>query len=81
VIFGSYTKGSVKNDKKEVSADLDIKREKSEATRKDYLDKMEVHTVHTKHSLGLDKMLGEKMVELDIMERDLVLREAALVEA
>jgi hypothetical protein len=26
---------------------------------------MEAHTAHAKHSLGLDKMLGEKKVELD----------------
>jgi hypothetical protein len=42
---------------------------------------MEVHTTHAKHSLGLDKMLGEKKVELDGRERDLNLLEAALVEA
>jgi hypothetical protein len=42
---------------------------------------MEVHTTHAKHSLGLDKMLGEKKVELDGRERDLNLLAAALVEA
>jgi hypothetical protein len=26
---------------------------------------MEAHTTRAKHSLGLDKMLGEKKVELD----------------
>jgi hypothetical protein len=26
---------------------------------------MEAHTARAKHSLGLDKMLGEKKVELD----------------
>jgi hypothetical protein len=64
-----------------VSADLDAKRDMAEATWKEYLDKMEAHTTHAKHSLGLDKMLGEKMVKLDGRERDLSLREAALVEA
>jgi hypothetical protein len=64
-----------------VSADLDTKPEKAEATQKKYLDKMEVHTTRTKHSLGLDNMLGEKKVELDERERDLGLPEVALVEA
>jgi hypothetical protein len=54
---------------------------KAEATQKEYLDKMEAHTTHTKHSLGLDKMLGEKKVQLDRRERDLDLCEAAQVEA
>jgi hypothetical protein len=59
----------------------DAERAKAEATRKEYLDKMEAHTICAKHSLGLDKMLGEKKVELDGRERDLGLREVALVEA
>jgi hypothetical protein len=42
---------------------------------------MEAHIACAKHSLGLDKMLGEKKVELDGRERDLSLREAALPEA
>jgi hypothetical protein len=46
----------------EVSVDLEAKQAKTEATRKEYLDKMEVHTAHAKHSLSLDKMLGEKKV-------------------
>jgi hypothetical protein len=46
-----------------VSADLDAERAKAEATRKEYLDKMEAHTACAKHSLGLDKMLGEKKVD------------------
>jgi hypothetical protein len=41
-----------------VSTNLDAEWVKVEATRKEYLDKMEVHTAHTRHSLGLDKMLG-----------------------
>jgi hypothetical protein len=41
---------------------------------------METHTACAKHSLGLDKMLGEKKVELDGRERDLSLREAVLAE-
>jgi hypothetical protein len=54
---------------------------KTEATRKEYLNKMEVHTARAKHSLNLDKMLGEKKVQLDERERDLDLHEAVLVEA
>jgi hypothetical protein len=42
---------------------------------------MAVHTTCAKHSLGLDKILGEKMVKLDGRERDLELREAVLAEA
>jgi hypothetical protein len=41
---------------------------------------MEVHTTRAKRSLGLDKILGEKMVKLDGRERDLGLLEATLVE-
>jgi UDP-N-acetylmuramoylalanine-D-glutamate ligase len=63
-----------------VSADL-TKQAKAEATQKEYLDKMEAHTTRPKHSLGLDKMLGEKKVKLDGREQNLSLREAALVEA
>jgi hypothetical protein len=64
-----------------VSVDLNAEWAKAEATRKEYLDKMEVHTTRAKHSLNLDKMLGEKKVELDGCERDISLHEAALVEA
>jgi hypothetical protein len=45
-----------------VNSDLNAERVKTEATRKEYLDKMEVHTAHAKHSLVLNKMLGEKKV-------------------
>jgi hypothetical protein len=48
-----------------VNADLDAKWVKTEATRKEYLDKMEPHTARTKHSLGLDKMLRDKKVQLN----------------
>jgi hypothetical protein len=41
---------------------------------------MEAHTARTKHSLSLDKMLGERKVQLDGREQDLDLREATLVE-
>jgi hypothetical protein len=41
-----------------VSADLDAEWAKAEATWKEYLDKMEAHTAHAKHSLGLDKNAG-----------------------
>jgi hypothetical protein len=64
-----------------VSVDLDFEWPKAEATRKEYLDKMEVHKVHARHSLGLDKMLGEKKVQLDGREQDLDMHEAALMEA
>jgi hypothetical protein len=64
-----------------VSADLDAERAKAESTQKEYLDKIEAHTTRVKHSLGLDKMLGEKKVLLDGRERDLSLRKAARVEA
>jgi hypothetical protein len=63
-----------------VSADLDVERAKVEATRKEYLNKMVAHTARAKQSLGLDKMLREKKVELDGREQDLNLREAVLVE-
>jgi hypothetical protein len=63
-----------------VSADLDVEWAKAKDTRKEYLDKMAAHTARAKHSLGLDKMLGEKKVELDGRERDLDLCEAALAE-
>jgi hypothetical protein len=45
-----------------VSADLDVERVEIEATWKEYLDKMEVHTARAKHSHSLDKILGEKKV-------------------
>jgi hypothetical protein len=64
-----------------VSADLDAERAKVESTRKEYINKIEVHIARTKHSLGLDKMLGEKKVQLNERERDLDLHEAVLVEA
>jgi hypothetical protein len=64
-----------------VSADLDTEWAKIEATQKENFDKMERHTAHARHSLGLDKMLGEKKVQLDGRERDVDLHEAALVEA
>jgi hypothetical protein len=64
-----------------VSADLDAEWAKAEATRKEYLDKMEAHTACTNNSLSLDNMLGEKKVQLDGREWDPDLREAALVEA
>jgi hypothetical protein len=42
---------------------------------------MAAHTARAKHSLGLEKMLGEKKVDLDGRERDLELHEAVLVKA
>jgi hypothetical protein len=64
-----------------VSVDLNVERANDEATRKEYLDKMDTHTARAKHSLGLDKMLGEKKAELDGREQDLSLCEEVLVEA
>jgi hypothetical protein len=64
-----------------VGADLDTERAKAEATQKDYLNKMEAHTTRAQHSLGLDKMLGEKKVELDGREWELCLSEVVLGEA
>jgi hypothetical protein len=64
-----------------VSADLDAEQANAEATRKEYLDKMAAHTARAKHSLGLDKMLGEKKAKLDRREWDLGLHEAVLAEA
>jgi hypothetical protein len=48
-----------------VSVDLNAEWAKAEATRKEYFDTMEAHTTCAKHSLGLERMLGEKKVELD----------------
>jgi hypothetical protein len=39
-----------------------MERAKIGATRKEYLNNMEAHTTRAKHSLGLDKMVGEKKV-------------------
>jgi hypothetical protein len=64
-----------------VSADLDTEWAKTEATREEYLDKMCMHTDRAKHTISLDKMLGEKKVPLYEKERGLALRESALTEA
>jgi predicted membrane GTPase involved in stress response len=54
---------------------------KTKATHQEYLNKMRAHTDHGKHTLVLDKMLGEKKALLDEKEWDLTLWEAALTEA
>jgi hypothetical protein len=64
-----------------VSADQDVEWAKGEATRKEYLNKIEAHTTQVKHSLGLDNRLGEKKVLLDGREQDLSLHKATLAEA
>jgi hypothetical protein len=64
-----------------VNADLNAEWAKAKATRKEYHDKMEAHTAHAKHSVVLNKILGEKKVELDQREQDLSLCEVALAEA
>jgi hypothetical protein len=48
-----------------VSVILNAEHAKAEATQKEYLNKIEAHTAHTNHSLGLNKTLGEKNVLLD----------------
>jgi hypothetical protein len=40
-----------------------------------------LHTTSAKHSLSLDKMLGEKKVKFDGREQDLELHEPPLAEA
>jgi hypothetical protein len=64
----------------QVSANLDAEWAKPKDPQKEYLNKMEAHTTHTKHSLGLEKMLGEKKVQHNGREWGLGLHEAALVE-
>jgi hypothetical protein len=44
---------------------LDEEQTKVEAARQEYLDKLEAHTARGKLVLDLDKILGEKSVELD----------------
>jgi hypothetical protein len=41
-----------------VSADLDAERAKTEATHKEDLDQMRVHTACAQHTLSLNKVLG-----------------------
>jgi hypothetical protein len=50
------------------------------ATHQEYLNKMHAHTACAKHTLSLDKMLGGKKVLLNKKERNLDLREPALME-
>jgi hypothetical protein len=57
-----------------------VERAKAKATQKEYLEKMVSHTAHAKHSLDLDKMMGETKVELNGREGDLDLCDAVLVE-
>jgi hypothetical protein len=64
-----------------VSADLDAKWVKTEAICQEYLNKMRAHTSHAKHTLSLDKMLGENKVLINEKDRDLLLREVALTKA
>jgi hypothetical protein len=42
---------------------------------------MEAHTALTMHSLGLDKMMGEKKVEFDRRALDLDLHQVTLAES
>jgi hypothetical protein len=63
-----------------VSVNLDAEQAKAKATQKEYLNKMEAHTIWAKHSLNFDKMLEEKKFELNEREQDQGFREAVLVE-
>jgi hypothetical protein len=64
-----------------VRADLDAEQVKTEAIHQEYIDKMRAHNDHTKHTLFLNKMLGEKKFQLDKKERDLAWQETVLTEA
>jgi TnpA family transposase len=63
-----------------VNTNHNVDRAKTEATSKEYLDNMQGHIARANHNLDLNKMLGAKKVQLDWKERNLHLREAALVE-
>jgi hypothetical protein len=52
-----------------VSANFNAEWAKAQVTQKEYIDKMDAHTAHAKHSLGLDNMLGEKKDEVNERER------------
>jgi hypothetical protein len=52
----------------QVSPALDEEWTKGEAARQEYLGKIEAHTARGKLVLDIDKMLGEKRVELDELE-------------
>jgi hypothetical protein len=43
-----------------VILELDAERAKTEAIWQGYLEKLHAHTTHMKHTLDLDKMLGEE---------------------
>jgi hypothetical protein len=60
-----------------VSINLDAEWAKAEATQKECLSKMKAHFAHAKYSLILNKMLGDKKVELDGRERNQDLHKAA----
>jgi hypothetical protein len=64
-----------------VSQDLDVDWVKTKATHEEYLENMHAHTTRAKHTLGLDKMLGDKNVLLAEKERDLELQEATLAKS
>jgi hypothetical protein len=56
-----------------VSANLDAEWAKAEATQKEYIDKMEVHTARAKNSKGVPHQVagGEEKVHLNGRESDL----------
>jgi hypothetical protein len=64
----------------QVSVALDVERAQAEATRQEYLDKIQAHTDCANKVLDLDKMLGERKEDLNRKERDLELHAAALAE-
>jgi hypothetical protein len=58
---------------------LDVER--AQATRQEYLDKIQAYTDRGNEVLDLDKMLGERKEELDRMERDLEMCAVTLPKA
>jgi hypothetical protein len=65
----------------QVSATLGTEWAQAEATRWEYLDKIQAHTDHGNQVLDLDNMLGERKEQLDRKEWDLELRVVALAKA
>jgi hypothetical protein len=65
----------------QVSATLGMEWAQAEATRWEYLDKIQAHTDHGNQVLDLDNMLGERKEQLDRKEWDLELRVVALAKA
>jgi hypothetical protein len=60
---------------------LYTKRARIQATRQDYLERLQAHTTCMEQTLGIDKMLEEKKVWLQEEKHDLKVREVVLYEA